>query len=260
MSCCPNARERSTLNERASAPGFSSRALEIAGRFDSASSKPAALELLRQAVEHLGADAGWFTGFIRDDATLASYRCLLACDPAWGTAYARDGWFADDPWLRYAMQASEPIRSSELVPRSPRERSFVEAASAYGFRSALIAPTPSAAGHSRVGVLCLGSATEGFFDDDSYRTVKLLARCLAMEVHGWWQGQIKAELIARSRITEAELDLLRHEDAGHSSKAIAAGLQTEAKTIDCRFQRINAKLGTPNRRAAVRVAKLYGLL
>ena len=41
---------------------------------------------------------------------------------------------------------------------------------------------------------------------------------------------------------------------------IAAALKTEAKTIDCRFQRVSAKLGAQNRRAAVRLARLYGLL
>jgi DNA-binding NarL/FixJ family response regulator len=51
-----------------------------------------------------------------------------------------------------------------------------------------------------------------------------------------------------------------HEEQGHGSKIIAAELGTEAKTIDCRFQRLNAKLEAPNRRAAVRVAKLYGLI
>jgi hypothetical protein len=37
-------------------------------------------------------------------------------------------------------------------------------------------------------------------------------------------------------------------------------MNTEAKTIDCRFQRVSSKLGAPNRRAAVRLARLYGLL
>jgi DNA-binding NarL/FixJ family response regulator len=64
----------------------------------------------------------------------------------------------------------------------------------------------------------------------------------------------------RSHITEAELELLRHEAAGHSSKVIAAALQVEPTTIDCRFQRLNAKLNAPDRRTAARIASLYGLL
>ena len=81
-----------------------------------------------------------------------------------------------------------------------------------------------------------------------------------MELHGWWMRSLRRELAERVRITDAELELLRFEDSGRGSKAIAAALGTEAKTIDCRFQRIIAKLGAPSRRAAVRIAKLYGLL
>ena len=44
------------------------------------------------------------------------------------------------------------------------------------------------------------------------------------------------------------------------SKVIGAAMNLEAKTIDCRFQRLNAKLGAPDRRTAVRIARLYGLL
>jgi DNA-binding CsgD family transcriptional regulator len=241
-------------------PGYAAQVLDLIGCIEDAPSKPAALALFREAVQHIGADAAWFLSFIRDDATSASYRFLLACDPVWASEYSRHGWFADDPWLRYAAQATEPVRASELTDLSPRERAVVASSADYGFRSALIAPTPSSGGQSRIGVLCLGSSTEDFFEDAGYRAAKLLARCLAMELHGWWLRQIKAELIARARITDADLALLRSEEAGLSSKAIAADLGTEAKTIDCRFQRVSAKLGAANRRAAVRIAKLYGLI
>ena len=116
--------------------------------------------------------------FLRDDATLASYRSLVACDPLWSAEYARQQWFEDDPWLRHAMGDSEPIRSSELVLHSPREEAFIEAAARAGFASVVIAPAPSSHGPSRVGVLALGSATPGFFDGDGYATVRVLARAL----------------------------------------------------------------------------------
>lgn len=260
MTCSALESDRPRLPERTRAAGYSSLALEVVARIESAASKAEVLGLFRQAAQCLGADAALFMSFIRDDATFASYRFLLACDPVWGTEYARNGWFADDPWLRYAMNASEPIRSSELAPLTPREAIVATAAADYGFRSVVIVPTPSPAGHSRLGLMCVGSNTEGYFEDAGYQAVKLLSRCLALELQGWWQRQITAELIARSRISQSDLELLRHEDAGHSSKVIAADLQIEAKTIDCRFQRVSAKLGTPNRRAAVRIAKLYGLL
>ena len=100
----------------------------------------------------------------------------------------------------------------------------------------------------------------GDLDRDGFDDVRPLAQALSMELHAWWLRALRRELIARIRMSREELDLLRHEDSGHGSKAIARALGTQAKTIDCRFQRINAKLGAPNRKAAVRIARLYGLL
>jgi DNA-binding NarL/FixJ family response regulator len=124
----------------------------------------------------------------------------------------------------------------------------------------VILPTPSPAGQSRTGVLCLGSKHAGYFEDEAYALIKPLLRGLAMELQDWWHHRIKRELLARCHITDEELDLLRHEALGHSSKHIAAALGTEAKTIDCRFQRLNIKLGAANRRDAMRMGLLYGLI
>jgi len=71
---------------------------------------------------------------------------------------------------------------------------------------------------------------------------------------------IRQELLAKSRLTAADIELLRHEEAGHSSKVIGLALSIEAKTVDCRFQRVSAKLEAPDRRTAVRIARLYGIL
>ena len=58
------------------------------------------------------------------------------------------------------------MRSSELQLASADEEAFAEASAALGFTSAVIAPAPTCAGQSRIGVLCLGSNRPGFFDDD----------------------------------------------------------------------------------------------
>jgi DNA-binding CsgD family transcriptional regulator len=137
---------------------------------------------------------------------------------------------------------------------------MVERAEEYGFRSVVVAPSPSAAGSSRVGVLYIASEHPGFYEGAGFEDVRPLAQALSMELHAWWLRSLRRELIARVRMSREELDLLRHENSGRGSKAIAKALGTEAKTIDCRFQRIIAKLGAPNRKAAVRLAKLYGLL
>ena len=81
-----------------------------------------------------------------------------------------------------------------------------------------------------------------------------------MELHDWWVAQVKRELIVNARLTQDDLFLLTRERQGHSTKRIANELGTTPGSIDARFQRINAKLGVPNRKAAARVAAEYGLI
>jgi hypothetical protein len=236
------------------------RALELLPRIGDADSTETAVTLFREAVICLGADAGVFMSHLRDDATRASLRSLWACDPVWAAEYANRSFFENDPWLQYATHESEPILASALHPASAEHELFQAAAAAHGFASAVIAPAPSGVGTSRVGVLCLGSQQAGYFEGGGYATVRVLARALAMELHRWLQQSIRKDLLLRSHITDAEIGLLRHEAAGHSSKVIGASLKVEGTTIDCRFQRLNAKLDAPDRRTALRIARLYGLL
>ena len=236
------------------------RALELLPRIGDADATETAVTLFREAVICLGADAGVFMSHLRDDATRASLRSLWACDPVWAAEYANRSFFENDPWLQYATHESEPIVVSALNPASAEHEMFQAAAAAYGFASALIAPAPSGVGTSRVGVLCLGSQQAGYFEGGAYATVRVLARALAMELHRWLQQSSRKDLLLRSHITDAEIELLRHEAAGQSSKVIGAALNVEATTIDCRFQRLNAKLDAPDRRTALRIARLYGLL
>jgi DNA-binding CsgD family transcriptional regulator len=252
--------EAQSLAARMRSPDCLVRALEVVRSVRGADSVQALFRVYRQALDCLGVDAAVFTSYLRDDATRSSYRSLPACDPVWASEYARHGWCEYDPWLRHAAHDTEPIRSSELVLRSPREQEFTDAASLHGFASVVIVPAPTSVGLSRVGVLGLGSSTPGYFDDDGYDTLRVLARALAMELHAWLRQSIRHELLLRSRLTAADLELLRNEAAGHTSKVIAAILNIEAKTIDCRFQRVSAKLDAPNRRVAVRIARLYGLI
>lgn len=157
-------------------------------------------------------------------------------------------------------QPTQNRSAPETWCSSTEECAFIRAAAEHGFTSALVAPAPSPVGLSRVGVLCLGSADSGRFDGENYPQVRVLARALAMELHHWIAKSMREELLQGVHLTEADLHLLRHEAAGHSSKVIGATMNLEAKTIDCRFQRLNAKLGAPDRRSAVRIARLYGLL
>lgn len=234
--------------------------LDVMSRIANAADTSAAVRLLSDATLKLGVDGAMFTSFVRDDATLASYHFLLACDPVWGLQYAKNNWCLDDPWLRYALYNTEPVVAESLPPADERASWVSESAAHFGFASTLVVPAPTAAAQSRVGVLCLGSSRPGFFAADRTGPLRCLARSLAMELGDWMHRHIRIELMSRARITEDDLTLLRHEQLGHSSKVIAAELRVEPKTVDCRFHRLSLRLGTANRRAAVRLAEIYGLI
>ncbi|WP_158219845.1 autoinducer binding domain-containing protein [Ideonella sp. A 288] len=219
-----------------------------------------AVLLLKDAAQALGADAATFTSFVREYDTFDSYRHLLACSPVWAQLYAQRDGCLHDPWLRYARRNTEPVQAGQLTLLDEHERWMVDAARSYGFVSTLIVPAPSALAQSRVGLLCLGSGRDDYFDDADYPLRRCLARALAMEIGDWMLRRMRAELMAQARITAGELALLRHEQKGHCSKVIAAAMDTEAKTIDCRFHRLRLKLGAPNRHAAMRLAEIYGLI
>jgi len=249
-----------SLHDLTAQPDYAARVSEIVQKVASAADAAEALALLKQAAQLMGADSAAFGSFIRDDPSHESYRFLLACDPVWCLEYGRRAWFADDPWLIYALEHSEPARASEVAIETPEQQSIVDLAREFGVESAAIIPAPSGGRVTRVGVLCLGSSTAGFFEDAGFIALKIQARSLAMELHEWWINQIKRELIADRRITPEDLVLLRRERLGHSTKKIAADLDASPSSIDSRFQRINAKLDAPNRKVAANLAAEYGLI
>lgn len=71
---------------------------------------------------------------------------------------------------------------------------------------------------------------------------------------------MRAGLLARAGLTDAEVDLLRRHAAGIGSRLMARGLQAEAEMIDRRFQRILSKLGTASQRRAARLVKPCSLI
>jgi DNA-binding CsgD family transcriptional regulator len=249
-----------TLQSITSAPDYFARVGAVVERFQAAPDQAAALELLQEATCRMGAEVSAFVSFVRDDDAYESYRFLLACDPLWCFEYEEKAWFADDPWLAYAMNHSEPVRGSDIAVSTDGQREVVQLAERYGFRSAVIVPAPSSGGLSRLGLLCLGSRTCGYFEGVGFTALRVVARSLAMEVHEWWIAQVKRELMAEARLTGEDLMLLAHERQGHSTKAIATALSSSPSSIDSRFQRVNAKLGVANRRAAARLAAEYGLI
>lgn len=260
MTSCPHSLELFSTSHNTTATISPAQVLHVIAQIERADDEGEVIALIHDATRRLGADVAMFTSVIRVDTTLATYRNLLACDPLWGTAYAANDWYEDDLWLQHAMRSTDPVRASELMPNTARQTAMVQAAEQAGFQSALIVPAPTAAGPSRVGMLCIGSKQRSYFEGEDFLSIKLLARTLAMEVHDWQLRQLRTELRLRTQLTEQELQLLRLDADGHTSKAIATALHTDARTIDCRFQRLNYKLGTAHRRDSVRQVKLYGLI
>lgn len=222
-----------------------------------------AIDLLQEAVEALGCTAAVFASFIRDDATMRSCRYLFSRGPGLRQLYGTVTSTADDPWLHYAGQHFEPRRSRELdVPVDARaQRSFLAQAAEIGFRDAIIFPSHSVNGPSRVGMLCLGSdQAEYFTRPDALALLSVPASAMSFHLHVWWHARLRSDLINRVRLTPLELDLARMQMQGLTTKHMARLLGTPINTIDSRFARLCRRLGVGSRRAAVELLHSYGVI
>lgn len=231
-----------------------------AERLGSASDPASVLAQLKAGADALGAEGAIFVSVTRDAAIKPATRLMTTCDPAWLQHYLDAGGLMEDPWFRYASHRSEPILASELDTRSASTSAHDALATHSSFASAVLAPAHSGLGHERVGLLCLGSSHQGYFEEGRPMSVRIAARLLAAGLNDWWLANARCEVLATARISPAEMELLRHQLMGHSSKRIAASLNVSQSSINSRFQRMNMKLGVPNRRAAVRLAVECGLL
>jgi DNA-binding CsgD family transcriptional regulator len=239
---------------------YVARVNEVIERIGPACDQATVLGLLRTCTSALGAENAAFVSFVRDNADVSACRFMLACAPGWCQRYLDDNCIVHDPWLAYAAHHGEPIVASTLHAFDLEARRVIDLASQNGFASAALVPVHSGTGHSRISLLCLGSSQAGFFEGDGFGRFRLGARLLAAELHDWWMARIRRELIVKARITPSDLELLRHEFHGHSSKRIAAALQVSTSSINSRFQRMNSKLGVPNSRTAARLVAECGLL
>lgn len=207
-----------------------------------------------------GTDAAAFASFIKDDETYESYRFILACDPTWCLEYEGTASYMNDPWLEYTRHHSEPILTERVVARTGREKEVVALAKRFGFTSAVVVPTHSPQGLTRLGALCLGSEEPDYFDDRTLAAVSFAATGLAARLHTWQIEKLREELLARVQFSEFELSLLSHERKGLRSKEVAVLTRSTWELVDMRWQRLNAKLGVSSRAAAARIAAEYGLV
>lgn len=250
------------LAERCATQPCATDVLQAIQAIEGASTYADVLKSVEDARDAVGADQAAFVSFIRNDISRASFRFLAACNPAWCVDYqvTLNAWFSSDAWLIYAMSNSEPLAASRIPLRTKTQREAVALAARYGVASAYIVPAPASAGISRLGVLCLTSDREGYFESSATSLIKPLVRGLAMELHEWWVRTVRTEIIEDRALTEEDLEILRLEARQLSTKEIARELGVSTSSVDSRFQRINAKLDTPSRKAASRYAGEYGLI
>ncbi len=256
----PTPTEIGTLAARIASAEYLDRIGGVAERIACASGQAAVQSLLSEGMAALGAENAIFVSFMRESLRVSSCRFMLACDPAWCREYLDTGLIGSDPWLAYASHHSEPVVASSLKVLEPERLRAIDLATRNGFASAVLVPVHSGSSHTRVSLLCLGSWQAGQFESIAFSRFKLGARVLACELHEWWLAQLRNELMARARITEGDLELLRHQCLGHSSKRIAAELRVSRSSINSRFQRMNSRLGVANRRMAARLAAECGLI
>ena len=215
-----------------------------------------AIAVLELASKVGGADAALFVWVVPGHDERLWFRSLAALDPRWGASVLRRLHEGPCSWLADAARSSEPllVRESTDTLVDGTDATFGTS----DIRAAWLVPAPSPQSSDALGLLILASTDEARLDVT--RAVLPLYRALALALAEWFQRRGREELVQRAHLTDRDLELLRHEQMGHGSKRIAMALQAEAKTIDCRFHRLNVRLGVANRREAVRLCLRYGLL
>jgi len=252
-----------SLSQRVQASEYSARALSLIGSVRDASDPFDLCALLLRACTALGAHAGIYAHVVPEDERQCATQLALACDPA--LAYALAGSppagkaLLEDPWLRYAAGHLESIVASQL-PFHPGGEERQALLDQHGFRSALLLPTQGGGNTGRFGLLCLGSNLEGDFEAPSTHLCRVLAHSLAVELHEWWLTNSRTHLLRDARLRSLDLKLLAMERDGLGTKQIARTLGISEDSINSRFQRINAKLDSPNRKASALRAATHGLL
>jgi len=257
---CSGSPELQTLGHRTRSSGFFEQCAATALSLRKATDHVEAAVLLDQAARLLGADCAAFASFMAQDHEGESYRFVLACDPTWCMEYESLRLYCDDPWLHYVRENVEPQVSERIPAYGSRARLALQLAAKYGFKGALVVPAHEHKGVSRFGALCLGSNRPGYFDDTGLDAACYAATGFARAMQEWLVERLREDLLNRCRLSDSEIDLLRHERRGLSSKEVANLMKTTATTVNSRWQRLNAKLGVANRRAAATLAAEHGLL
>lgn len=239
----------------ARSPTAAAELCELAGSLVVAD-EASAISTLELASRVGGADAALFVWVVPGHNEHLWFRSLSALDHRWCATMLRRLHEGPGNWLAHAARSSEPVLVREPTASSADGSTAVT--DGPDVRAAWLVPAPSPQSSDALGLLILASTDETRLDVT--RAVLPAYRALALTLAEWFQRRGREELVQRAHLTDRDLELLRHEQMGHGSKRIATALQAEAKTIDCRFHRLNVRLGVANRRDAVRLCQRYGLL
>ena len=234
--------------------------VDVANRLAQAEDAGVITLLLAESARLLGAESAAFASFVKDDETYASYRFILACDARWCFEYEAGACYLNDPWLEYTRRHAEPILTENIPAKTEQERSVVDLARRFGFASAILVPAQAPFGLTRLGALCLGSATPGHFDTHDLAQVSFAATALALRLHEWQIVRLRQELLDQTHLSDDDIALLRYQQQGWGSKEIARAINATPMSVDSRWQRINAKLGVCSRVAATSLAAEYGVI
>lgn len=216
--------------------------------------------ILNEVNERFNLVASVFTSFTREDETFDSYRHVIACPSAWCNQYTAKRWFAIDPCLIYAQQNSEPALVDSIPVRTQGQKALMAAAREFGFESGAVFPAHSAGGRIRMGVLYVAAGDRGSIDVETLQKCKHVFRSLATEMLEWWLRKTREELVSKVRLTDVEMQLLRYELEGYSTKAIALKTGMTPNSIDARFRRIALRFGENSRRVVAERAYEVGIL
>jgi DNA-binding CsgD family transcriptional regulator len=213
-----------------------------------------------KATAAIGATASIYTIAIPEDETETSSFSLFACHPRFAQRQCRLGTLLDHPWFECARTHFAPATEQQVQLRDCADNEALELAREYGFASCLIVPTPSSVEPGRIEMLCLGSERGAAFEGGDARLIRTLARSLAAELHDWMTQHLSETLQATAGLHAADIELLKLEWQGLSTKQISLKTGMSPASVDSRFQRLNARLACPNRKASARRAAVFGLL
>jgi hypothetical protein len=239
---------------------YAARVLDISLRMGSAANARETVVLLQEATVTLGAESALFVSYVADGRGGTSCRISAACDPHMPDQLDATNGLVEHPWLRYASGHQDAAIAEKLPLLSTQERSAMETAKDLGFVSTALVPTVGRQIGSRGGLLCLGSARPGYFDDTGFARLQIMARVVAYELNAWWVNVTQAEMRAAADFSAEECVLLAEHLAGRSSKQIAPKVCKSTSAVNSCFQRLAKRLGVDGRRGALEFALYSGAL